>query len=345
MRVDLPLVARLFEVLALGVGTGAPICRGNLDRCVRTVRGIVEREVGERAPADGRWFGGGRAHRPRSSSEQVGICCSRPDQSNQRKRCTQSVVKRLGSQNGILAISLPMPLRSRSRSREHVRTRPQSSRRRRRDRASVSRVSGDQLETAFRREGTPRSGTGWSATSGCRRRCRCPQRHSSWSTLTEYEKQLTMRVFTGLTLLDTIQGTVGAVVADPRRGDPARGRPAHQHRVHGVGVRQELSARSSHAVLHQGDRGRRLPLVGGERNLQRKAASSWSTTRGDDPLKTQGGLHAARRRFLFYSGLHLPMYWSRAAPSSPTPPTSSASIIRDECGARLLHRLQVSSAA
>ena len=28
----------------------------------------------------------------------------------------------------------------------------------------------------------------------------------SWKTLTEEEKQLTMRVFTGLTLLDTIQG-------------------------------------------------------------------------------------------------------------------------------------------
>ena len=33
----------------------------------------------------------------------------------------------------------------------------------------------------------------------------------SWNTLNEEEKQLTMRVFTGLTLLDTIQGTVGAV--------------------------------------------------------------------------------------------------------------------------------------
>ena len=29
----------------------------------------------------------------------------------------------------------------------------------------------------------------------------------SWKTLTDDEKQLTMRVFTGLTLLDTIQGT------------------------------------------------------------------------------------------------------------------------------------------
>ncbi|MDF2827294.1 MAG: Ribonucleoside-diphosphate reductase subunit beta [Mycobacterium sp.] len=37
----------------------------------------------------------------------------------------------------------------------------------------------------------------------------------SWGTLTEHEKQLTMRVFTGLTLLDTIQGTVGAVSLIP----------------------------------------------------------------------------------------------------------------------------------
>ncbi|CPW91792.1 Probable ribonucleoside-diphosphate reductase beta subunit [Mycobacteroides abscessus] len=38
----------------------------------------------------------------------------------------------------------------------------------------------------------------------------------SWNTLTDHEKQLTMRVFTGLTLLDTIQGTVGAVSLIPR---------------------------------------------------------------------------------------------------------------------------------
>ena len=33
----------------------------------------------------------------------------------------------------------------------------------------------------------------------------------SWKTLTPEEQELTMRVFTGLTLLDTIQGTVGAI--------------------------------------------------------------------------------------------------------------------------------------
>src|SRR6478736_3679408 len=37
----------------------------------------------------------------------------------------------------------------------------------------------------------------------------------SWGTLTAHEKEMTMRVFTGLTLLDTIQGTVGAVSLIP----------------------------------------------------------------------------------------------------------------------------------
>mgnify|MGYP002229293800 CR=1 FL=1 len=37
----------------------------------------------------------------------------------------------------------------------------------------------------------------------------------SWQKMTEDEHTLTMRVFTGLTLLDTIQGTVGAVSLIP----------------------------------------------------------------------------------------------------------------------------------
>ena len=36
-----------------------------------------------------------------------------------------------------------------------------------------------------------------------------------WRTMSEAEHTLTMRVFTGLTLLDTIQGTVGAVSLIP----------------------------------------------------------------------------------------------------------------------------------
>ena len=42
----------------------------------------------------------------------------------------------------------------------------------------------------------------------------------SWATLTEPEKNMTTRVFTGLTLLDTIQGTVGAVSLIPDARTP-----------------------------------------------------------------------------------------------------------------------------
>ena len=42
----------------------------------------------------------------------------------------------------------------------------------------------------------------------------------SWNTLTDEEKAATMRVFTGLTLLDTIQGTVGAISLLPDARTP-----------------------------------------------------------------------------------------------------------------------------
>ncbi|KEP72304.1 hypothetical protein HR12_47165, partial [Microbacterium sp. SUBG005] len=81
----------------------------------------------------------------------------------------------------------------------------------------------------------------------------------SWNTLTPEEQTLTMRVFTGLTLLDTIQGTVGAVSLIPDAITPARGGRLHEHRVYGVGARQELLVDLLDAVLHEGDR-RGLPL-------------------------------------------------------------------------------------
>ncbi len=46
----------------------------------------------------------------------------------------------------------------------------------------------------------------------------------SWNTLTAAEKQLTIRVFTGLTLLDTIQNTVGAPCLMPDAQTPMKKR-------------------------------------------------------------------------------------------------------------------------
>jgi ribonucleoside-diphosphate reductase beta chain len=87
----------------------------------------------------------------------------------------------------------------------------------------------------------------------------------SWGTLTANEKQLTMRVFTGLTLLDTIQGTVGAVSLIPDALTP------HEQAVYtNIAFMESVHAKSYssildllHAVLDVRDR-RRLPLVGRE---------------------------------------------------------------------------------
>jgi ribonucleoside-diphosphate reductase beta chain len=85
----------------------------------------------------------------------------------------------------------------------------------------------------------------------------------SWNTLTPAEQQLTMRVFTGLTLLDTIQGTVGAVSLIPDALTP------HEEAVYtNIAFMEAVHAKSYSSifstVLHQGDR-RRLPLVHRER--------------------------------------------------------------------------------
>ena len=63
---------------------------------------------------------------------------------------------------------------------------------------------------------------------------------ASWKTLNAEEQRMTNRVFTGLTLLDTLQGTIGAVSLIPdARTPPRRGR-IHEHRLHGVGAREVL---------------------------------------------------------------------------------------------------------
>ena len=77
----------------------------------------------------------------------------------------------------------------------------------------------------------------------------------SWGTLTPHEKEMTMRVFTGLTLLDTIQGTVGAVSLIPDAltqhepgQDSGDGRyDAEQHRHRGGAVQVDRAHVQRHA--------------------------------------------------------------------------------------------------
>src|SRR5512144_1894653 len=101
----------------------------------------------------------------------------------------------------------------------------------------------------------------------------------SWNTLTAHEKQMTMRVFTGLTLLDTIQGTVGAVSLIPDALTP------HEEAVYtNIAFMESVHARR--------DR-RRVPLVGGEPEPAAQGRDRHAVLQGRGAAQAQGGLHAA----------------------------------------------------
>lgn len=149
----------------------------------------------------------------------------------------------------------------------------------------------------------------------------------SWSTLTEYEKQLTMRVFTGLTLLDTIQGTVGAVSLIPDAVTP------HEEAVlTNIAFMESVHAKSYSSIFSTLCSTKEIDEAfrWSEENehLQRKARIVMDYYRGDDPLKRKVA-STLLESFLFYSGFYLPMYWSSRAKLTNTADVIRL-IIRDE---------------
>jgi len=113
----------------------------------------------------------------------------------------------------------------------------------------------------------------------------------SWATLTPEERQTTMRVFTGLTLLDTIQGTVGAVSLIPDAITP------HEEAVYtNIAFMESVHAKSYSSIFStlastpEIDDAFRWSTE--NENLQKKArivmdyyrgASSWTTTAAMSP--------------------------------------------------------------
>ncbi|GLE50600.1 class 1b ribonucleoside-diphosphate reductase subunit beta [Mycobacterium montefiorense] len=149
----------------------------------------------------------------------------------------------------------------------------------------------------------------------------------SWATLTANEKQLTMRVFTGLTLLDTIQGTVGAVSLIPDSLTPHEQAVytniAFMESVHAKSYSSIFSTLCSTAEIDDAFRwSEENP------NLQRKAEIVMQYYRGDEPLKRKVA-STLLESFLFYSGFYLPMYWSSRAKLTNTADMIRL-IIRDE---------------
>ena len=150
----------------------------------------------------------------------------------------------------------------------------------------------------------------------------------SWGTLTPEEQQLTIRVFTGLTLLDTIQGAVGA---------PAMMRevqtPHEEAVLTNIAFMESVHARSYSSVFSTLCQTKEVDEAfrWSEENphLQEKARvilEKYDPT--GDPLKRKIA-SVFLESFLFYSGFYLPMYWSSRAKLTNTADLIRL-IIRDE---------------
>ena len=106
----------------------------------------------------------------------------------------------------------------------------------------------------------------------------------SWSTLRENEKLLTMRVFTGLTMLDTIQGTVGAMSLMPdartQHEEAVITNIAFMESVHAKSYSSVFSTLTSTQEIEEAFR-----WSEDNEYLQKKAQIVLERYNGNDPLK------------------------------------------------------------
>lgn len=150
----------------------------------------------------------------------------------------------------------------------------------------------------------------------------------SWATLTEAEQRLTIRVFTGLTLLDTIQNSVGApaMMADAIT-------PHEEAVLSNIAFMEAVHARSYSSIFStlcstkEVDEAFRWSQE--NPHLQAKARAVLQTyAPGEDPLRRKIA-SVFLESFLFYSGFYLPMHWSSRAKLTNTADLIRL-IIRDE---------------
>lgn len=155
----------------------------------------------------------------------------------------------------------------------------------------------------------------------------------SWATLRPEERELTIRVFTGLTLLDTVQNTVGA---------PALMRDAitpHEEAVlSNISFMEAVHARSYSSIFSTlcltPEVDAAFRWAEDNPHLQAKARLILDTYGLSSP---DSALHPLKKKvasvflesFLFYSGFYLPMFWSSRARLTNTADLIRL-IIRDE---------------
>lgn len=149
----------------------------------------------------------------------------------------------------------------------------------------------------------------------------------SWATLTPEEQSTTVRAFMGLTLLDTIQGHVGA---DSLKKDAVTD---HEKAVlSNIAFMEEVHAKSYSSIF--------ATLISSEENndafrwsrenefLRKKAAIVLHYYRGDDAEKKKIA-STLLESFLFYSGFFVPFWWASKAKLTNTADLIRL-IVRDE---------------
>lgn len=131
---------------------------------------------------------------------------------------------------------------------------------------------------------------------------------SAWASLTEQQRTLTMRVFTGLTMLDTVQATVGEIcqIQDART--------EHEEAVYtNIAFMQSVHARSYSSVFStltstaEIDSAYRWAVDNDV--LQARCKTVLEHYYGDDPLKRKVS-STLLSSLLLYAGFYLPLYFS-----------------------------------
>lgn len=128
----------------------------------------------------------------------------------------------------------------------------------------------------------------------------------SWNGMSESEQLLVMRVFTGLTLLDTLQGHVGAaaLVEDAVTDQEVAW-------LRNIAFMEEVHAKSYSTIFQTLATSREIEKAfeWSEENvyLQNKARIVYRHYTGSDPLKKKAA-STLLESFLFYSGFFLPLW-------------------------------------
>lgn len=146
----------------------------------------------------------------------------------------------------------------------------------------------------------------------------------AWKTLTDKERETTMRVFTGLTMLDTVQGTVGAPVlmrdAITPHEEAVMTNIAFMESVHAKSYSNIFMTLASTREINDAFRWGRE-----NEQLQYKARCVLDSYRGVGemtPLKRKAA-STLLESFLFYSGFYLPLRFASRGKL-----TNTADIIR-----------------